>query len=431
MPTCPGPPIWPRGGTAPGITLVPDRYGNGTNVIALPTDAGFQFSYGPGSFARHRAEAQRLGLPLRVLDLPDLAWDVDEPGDMVPVATAGPPPDDRVGGPPATGPTERTAGGRSRSGTCSAPDRSPSTCRSRPGAGHRRPPRRHRVRCGATLAKWAAAGCRLHHLVLTDGSKGSWDPDADLDALVATREAGVPGRGRGHRRSDGRAIGPTATTGCASSAGWTASSSTTSTSAGPWPGSSAQLRPDVLVGHDPWRRYRLHPDHRAAGFLILDALVAARDPHFFPELGLEPHRPEALLLFEADLPNHVEDASGFESQKVDALLCHHSQYESTMGIAGMTKPSGRREQRSGYSGRSGGGGRAPGGRWLRRLRCQGQASAGGPRIPGRPARRARPSTSSPSCSSRDQQRGPLAPGRPDVRHQGPEGLPGAGPITVP
>ena len=71
---------------------------------------------------------------------------------------------------------------------------------------------------------------------------------------------------------------------------------------------------------------------RAAGFLMLDALVAARDPHFFPELGLEPHRPEVLLLFEADQPNHVEDVSGFESQKVGALLCHHSQFESTMGI---------------------------------------------------------------------------------------------------
>jgi 2-phospho-L-lactate guanylyltransferase len=77
-------------GEFPGITLVPDRYGNGTNVMALPTDAGFGFSYGPGSFARHRAEAHRLGLPTRVLDRPDLAYDVDEPGDIVPVATFGP-----------------------------------------------------------------------------------------------------------------------------------------------------------------------------------------------------------------------------------------------------------------------------------------------------------------------------------------------------
>ena len=41
--------------------------------------------------------------------------------------------------------------------------------------------------CGATLAKWAAHGCVLNHLVLTDGSKGTWDADADTDALVEAR----------------------------------------------------------------------------------------------------------------------------------------------------------------------------------------------------------------------------------------------------
>jgi 2-phospho-L-lactate/phosphoenolpyruvate guanylyltransferase len=76
-------------GEEPGITLVPDRNGNGTNVIALPGRCGFQFSYGPGSFARHRAEAERIGIPYRVLDRPDLAWDIDEPGDVVPVAVSG------------------------------------------------------------------------------------------------------------------------------------------------------------------------------------------------------------------------------------------------------------------------------------------------------------------------------------------------------
>ena len=43
--------------------------------------------------------------------------------------------------------------------------------------------------CGATLAKWSAAGCAVHLLVLTDGSKGTWDPDADPAALAATRIA--------------------------------------------------------------------------------------------------------------------------------------------------------------------------------------------------------------------------------------------------
>ena len=34
---------------------------------------------------------------------------------------------------------------------------------------------------------WAAAGCVVHHLVCTDGSKGTWNPDAELAELVATR----------------------------------------------------------------------------------------------------------------------------------------------------------------------------------------------------------------------------------------------------
>jgi 2-phospho-L-lactate/phosphoenolpyruvate guanylyltransferase len=65
-----------------GVTLVPDRRGDGTNVAVVPVDAGFRFSYGPGSFGRHRVEAERLGLPLTVEHEPRLAWDVDVPADL-------------------------------------------------------------------------------------------------------------------------------------------------------------------------------------------------------------------------------------------------------------------------------------------------------------------------------------------------------------
>jgi 2-phospho-L-lactate guanylyltransferase len=51
-----------------GVLLVPDRRADGTNVIALPAACGFRFAYGPGSFHRHRAEAERLGLVVTVLD---------------------------------------------------------------------------------------------------------------------------------------------------------------------------------------------------------------------------------------------------------------------------------------------------------------------------------------------------------------------------
>ena len=66
-----------------GITLVPDRHHDGTPVVVVPTRAGFRFAYGPGSFAAHVAEAERLGLPWRSLLDPDLAWDVDGPEDLV------------------------------------------------------------------------------------------------------------------------------------------------------------------------------------------------------------------------------------------------------------------------------------------------------------------------------------------------------------
>lgn len=68
-----------------GITLVPDRRHDGTNVIAVPTGAGFTFSYGPGSFSRHVAEAERVGGPLRVVHSSPLAWDVDFPEDLMAV----------------------------------------------------------------------------------------------------------------------------------------------------------------------------------------------------------------------------------------------------------------------------------------------------------------------------------------------------------
>jgi 2-phospho-L-lactate guanylyltransferase len=66
----------------PGVTLVPDRRLDGTNVVAVPTAVGFQFSYGAGSFARHRAQARALDLPARIVRDDRLAWDVDVPADL-------------------------------------------------------------------------------------------------------------------------------------------------------------------------------------------------------------------------------------------------------------------------------------------------------------------------------------------------------------
>ena len=176
--------------------------------------------------------------------------------------------------------------------------------------------------CGATLAKWSAAGATVHHLICTDGSKGSWDPSTDTAGLVVTRQA--------EQRAAAQALGATGE--CVFLA---------------WPDGELdsglrqrwevaywirRLQPTVVLGHDPWKRYRLHPDHRHAGLLVVEGVVAARDPHFFPEQQLPHHRPEALLLFEADEPDHVEDVTGFADAKLAALHAHTSQLLSTMGI---------------------------------------------------------------------------------------------------
>lgn len=95
---------------AGGVTAVPDLRADGTNVLCVPSGAGFGFSYGAGSFQRHCAEARRLGLPLRVRRDPDLTWDVDVPEDLrrlpesLRIAAAGDASPDRIVPDPGRGP---------------------------------------------------------------------------------------------------------------------------------------------------------------------------------------------------------------------------------------------------------------------------------------------------------------------------------------
>jgi len=47
-------------------------------------------------------------------------------------------------------------------------------------------------------------------------------------------------------------------------------------------------KPDVVISHDPYRPYALHPDHRATGFAAVDSVYpTSRDPNYFPEHQLE------------------------------------------------------------------------------------------------------------------------------------------------
>ena len=178
---------------------------------------------------------------------------------------------------------------------------------------------------GGTLARWAAAGAEVAILVITDGSKGSWDAGVAVADLVASR----------HREQERAAavLGASEVIFLDYPDGELEYSLALRGRVCEW---VRRLRPDVVLGHDPWQRYQLHPDHRVAGLACVDGVVAARDHLFFPDqvaAGLQAHRPAALLLWSADEPNHWEEVAGTLERKVAALLCHRSQGETTMGGA--------------------------------------------------------------------------------------------------
>jgi LmbE family N-acetylglucosaminyl deacetylase len=179
---------------------------------------------------------------------------------------------------------------------------------------------------GGTLACWAARGCRVTMLIMTDGSKGSWDENADPGTLAATRiaeqQAAAARLGAAEVRHLGEIDGELEYTMelrkeiCRQ---------------------IRELRPEVILSHDPWQRYQLHPDHRATGWAVIDGVVSARDHLFFPEQNLGAHRPSAVLLWSADEPDHWEDIGECFPVKIQALLCHSSQGTTTMGDAGLSE----------------------------------------------------------------------------------------------
>ena len=65
-----------------GVAIAPDRAGTGTNGLAQSPPDAIGFAFGPGSLARHRAAAEQAGVPLKVVERPGLAFDLDTPADL-------------------------------------------------------------------------------------------------------------------------------------------------------------------------------------------------------------------------------------------------------------------------------------------------------------------------------------------------------------
>jgi 2-phospho-L-lactate guanylyltransferase len=69
------------------VVIAPDRHGQGTNALflrlsAIPLGDRFDFQFGEGSYARHVAEAHRIGLDVVTSSGSGTAFDLDTPADL-------------------------------------------------------------------------------------------------------------------------------------------------------------------------------------------------------------------------------------------------------------------------------------------------------------------------------------------------------------
>jgi LmbE family N-acetylglucosaminyl deacetylase len=173
---------------------------------------------------------------------------------------------------------------------------------------------------GGTLLKWAREGHAITLCLITDGDKGTTDPNDTREAVIARRreeqaraaarlgatvlnlgyEDGILQPTIGLRRDLVRVM--------------------------------RQVRPDVVVANDPtmWFRHGVyinHPDHRAAGQAAIEALYpAVKKPGIFPELLTEGHQPHVVTdvwLGPTPEPNTWIDISDVFDEKI-ALICEHT-----------------------------------------------------------------------------------------------------------
>jgi LmbE family N-acetylglucosaminyl deacetylase len=172
------------------------------------------------------------------------------------------------------------------------------------------------IEAGGLLARWASEGSEVTLAILTDSSRGTsrpGQPRGDLSRLRAEEQRRAAEL-LGYREVRFADL-PDGELDSSERCRRTVTALIRS------------VRPEVVVTYDPWRPYELISDHRNVGILACDAVVAARDPLFFPELGaagLEPWRPQALLLMAPAEANAEADVTDFLEAKLDAVLCHRS-----------------------------------------------------------------------------------------------------------
>jgi len=86
-------------------------------------------------------------------------------------------------------------------------------------------------------------------------------------------------------------------------------------------------RPDIVLAPDPWLPYEVHPDHRNAGLMAMEAAFFASFPHI-NRGDLKPHDVPLVGLYYTARPNYIEDITDIFEVKLRALREHKSQFEA-------------------------------------------------------------------------------------------------------
>lgn len=181
--------------------------------------------------------------------------------------------------------------------------------------------------CGATLAKWAREGHHITYLLLTCGDKGfnpSTDPEMIPDKLCAIRHE--------EQYAAAKVIGAEAVHIMDHPDGYLVPDLNLRREV---VREIRRHKPDILVTCDPQNLFATyginHPDHRAAGQVVLDAVFpAAGNPVYFPELleeGFQPHMPKEVWCSLTMQPNVTMDITEALEVKIQAVLQHKTQVQ--------------------------------------------------------------------------------------------------------
>jgi LmbE family N-acetylglucosaminyl deacetylase len=177
--------------------------------------------------------------------------------------------------------------------------------------------------CGASIAHWVSLGHEVSYCLLTKGQRGTQDPEIDPMVTAGTR--------MGEQLNAASVLGVSDIRFLDHMDGELAADLSLRNEI---IREIRVSRPDIVVTCDPTNLFPAenrisHPDHRATGQVVLDAIFpAAGNPGYSlaGEGGQFPaHQVEEVWLSLTAQPNIALDVTEWLDTKINALLCHQSQ----------------------------------------------------------------------------------------------------------